>query len=164
MGLTKQHLAFHPVGNFNIVASPESNISFVTYDKTDGRYVAVGAAENVYIWDLRYGLAGQYTFGLVWDTNSLIICAFLNRLGDKVLELSRGKEEVTALRPSPDKIHLAVGYSDGAVRIFNLAPSIVSDDATFVVHRSAVNVLRYDSLGKLINAVKYHNFGLYFAA
>lgn len=53
MGLTKQYLAYHPIGNFNIIASANANISFVTYDKTDGRFVAVGAAENVYIWDLR---------------------------------------------------------------------------------------------------------------
>lgn len=56
MGLTKQYLAYHPIGSFNIIASSNTNISFVTYDKTDGRYVAVGAAENVYIWDLRYVL------------------------------------------------------------------------------------------------------------
>lgn len=54
MGLTKQYLAYHPIGNFNIIASANANISFVTYDKTDGRFVAVGAAENVYIWDLRW--------------------------------------------------------------------------------------------------------------
>lgn len=53
MGLTKQYLAYHPVGTFNIVASANCNITFVTYDKVDGRYVAVGAADNVFIWDLR---------------------------------------------------------------------------------------------------------------
>lgn len=124
MGLTKQYLAYHAIGNFNIIASGKSNIVFVTYDKTDGRYVAVGAAEKVYIWDLR--------------------------LGEKVLELARNKEEVTALRPSPDKLHLAVGYSDGIVRVFNLTNAIEtdSDNAQYAIHKSAVNVLRYDSLGK----------------
>lgn len=53
MGLTKQYLAYHPIGNFNIIASGNANITFVTYDRVDGRYVAVGAAENVYVWDLR---------------------------------------------------------------------------------------------------------------
>lgn len=53
MGLTKQYLAYQPVGSFNIIASPSCNIAFVTYEKVDGRYVAVGAAEEVYIWDLR---------------------------------------------------------------------------------------------------------------
>lgn len=122
MGLTKQYLAYHPVGNFNIVASGNANIVFVTYDKTDGRYVAVGAAEKVIIWDLR--------------------------LGEKVVELERNKEEVTALRPSPDKLHLAVGFSDGVVRVFNLTASLIDDSTQYAVHRSAVNVLRYDALGK----------------
>lgn len=122
MGLTKQYLAYHPIGNFNIIASGNANITFVTYDKTDGRYVAVGAAEKVFIWDLR--------------------------LGEKVLELSRNKEAVTAVRPSPDKLHLAVGYADGVVRIFNLTASLSEDHSQYSIHRSAVNVLRYDSLGK----------------
>lgn len=125
MGLTKQYLAYQAVGNFNIVASANANIVFVTYDKTDGRYVAVGAAEKVYVWDLR--------------------------LGEKVLELTRNKEEVTALRPSPDKLHLAVGFSDGVVRVYNLTSSLTDDTAQYSIHRSAVNVLRYDSLGMLIS-------------
>lgn len=71
------------------------------------------------------------------------------RLGEKVLELTRGKEEVTAIRPSPDKLYLAIGYSDGFVRVFNLASSLTNDRTEFAIHRSAVNILRYDSLGEL---------------
>lgn len=123
MGLTKQYLSYHPVGSTNIIASANVNVSFVTYNKTDGRYVAVGAAEQVLIWDLR--------------------------LGEKVTEFSRGKEEVTTLLPSPDRIHLAVGYSDGVVRIFNLQASFGEDSIPqFSLHRSGVNILRYDSGGK----------------
>lgn len=122
MGLTTQYLAYHSVGTFNLVASNKVNVAFVTYDKTEGRFVAVGAAEKVLIWDLR--------------------------LGEKVLELTRGKEEVTAIQPSPDCLHLAVGFADGVVRIFNLQPSLDGEDATqYSLHRSGVNVLRYDSNG-----------------
>lgn len=53
MGLTKQYLAYRPVGNFNIITSGKSNATFVTLNKTEGRYVAVGAAENTIIWDIR---------------------------------------------------------------------------------------------------------------
>lgn len=53
MGLTKQYLAFKPAANFNIVASSRTNVAFVRYNKTDGRYAAVGAAERVVVWDLR---------------------------------------------------------------------------------------------------------------
>lgn len=70
-------------------------------------------------------------------------------MGEKVLELTRNKEAVTALRPSPDRLHLAVGYTDGVVRIFNLNQSLADDVPQFSIHRSAVNVLRYDSDGKI---------------
>lgn len=53
MGLTKQYLAYKPAGTFNIIASGKSNVSFVRINQTDCRYVAVGAAENALIWDLR---------------------------------------------------------------------------------------------------------------
>lgn len=53
MGLTKQYLAHRAVGKFNIIASGRSNVAFVTVNKTDGRYVAVGAAENTFVWDVR---------------------------------------------------------------------------------------------------------------
>lgn len=123
MGLTKQYLAYHPVGNFNIIASGNVNVSFVTYNKTDGRYVAVGAAEKVFIWDLR--------------------------LGEKVLEFVRGKEKVTTLCPSPDRLHLAVGFEDGVVRIFNLQSTFEDETKPqFSLHRSGVNILRYDSAGR----------------
>lgn len=123
MGLTKQYLAYHPIGFCNLVASTNVNISFVTYNKTEGRYVAVGAAEKVFIWDLR--------------------------LGARVLEFNGGKIEVTSLRPSPDRLHIAVGFSDGTVRLFNLQRSFDEEDtvAQFTLHRSGINVLRYDSSG-----------------
>lgn len=53
MGLTKQYLAYKPVGNFNIIASGKCNAAFVTLDKVEGRYLAVGGAENTLIWDVR---------------------------------------------------------------------------------------------------------------
>ncbi len=53
MGLTKQYLAHRAAGKFNIIASGRSNVVFVTANKTDGRYVAVGAAENTFVWDVR---------------------------------------------------------------------------------------------------------------
>lgn len=121
MGLTKQYLAYHSVGSFNIIASARVNASFITYNKIDGRYVAVGAAEKVFIWDIR--------------------------LGEKVLEFTRGKEEVTAIRPSPDRLHLAVGFSDGVVRIYNLQSTFADDTTEYSLHRTGVNVLKYDSAG-----------------
>lgn len=57
---------------------------------------------------------------------------------------------MTALRPSPDKIHLAVGYANGVVQLFNLPEH--TPVCTVTVHRTAVNVLRYDEIGlKLVS-------------
>lgn len=60
MGLTKQYLAYKPVGTFNIIASGRPNVNFTVYNKTEGRYVAAGAAENVFIWDFRSGKEVSY--------------------------------------------------------------------------------------------------------
>lgn len=53
MGLTKQYLSFVPAGIFNIISSTKPNIVFVDLDSTPGRYIAVGAAERIFVWDLR---------------------------------------------------------------------------------------------------------------
>lgn len=56
MGLTKQYLAYRIKNTFNIIASGRSNANFVIYNNTEGRYVAVAAAENIFIWDLRFSM------------------------------------------------------------------------------------------------------------
>lgn len=55
MGITKQYLRYIPGGNLNLIADSNCNIKFVTLEGQDGRFVAVGACEHVYIWDLRLG-------------------------------------------------------------------------------------------------------------
>lgn len=53
MGITKQYLRYVPLSNFNIITHPDCNIVFVTLNGISDRFVAVGACENVIIWDLR---------------------------------------------------------------------------------------------------------------
>lgn len=55
MGLTKQYLRYVPAGNFNLINSANCNVVFVTLEGQEGRFVAAGACEHVYIWDLRLG-------------------------------------------------------------------------------------------------------------
>ncbi|XP_036333211.1 WD repeat-containing protein 3 [Rhagoletis pomonella] len=120
MGLTKQYLAFRPVDSFNIITSGRANVNFVIYNRTEGRYALAAAAENVIVWDLR--------------------------LGERTLTLRRDKQEVTAVRASPDRIHVAVGYIDGVVELFDLrAPE--QSACTFALHKSAVSILRFDEMG-----------------
>lgn len=53
MGLTKQYLRYVPAGACNIIASPGSNVTFLTLKGVEGRYVATGGSEDVIVWDLR---------------------------------------------------------------------------------------------------------------
>ncbi|KAH0818827.1 hypothetical protein GEV33_003964 [Tenebrio molitor] len=119
MGLTKQYLRYIPAGNFNIIASQNCNLNFVTLEGQEGRFVAVGACEHIIIWDLR--------------------------LGEKAQVLPGEKAVVTAICASPNKRHLATGYSDGNVQIYDLKSAEVI--SIFSGHRSEVTALAYDSYG-----------------
>lgn len=120
MGLTKQYLRYVASAVFGVIGSQKSNIAFVTLRGGEkGRYVAVGACEHVFIWDVRKA--------------------------EKVLILEGKKHEVTYLCPSPDGVHLAVGYEDGGVRIFSLLNG--ESNISFNGHKSAVSVIKYDALG-----------------
>ncbi|XP_008113480.1 WD repeat-containing protein 3 [Anolis carolinensis] len=119
MGLTKQYLRYTSTALFGVVASQKGNIVYVSLRGEKGRYVAVPACEHVFIWD--------------------------TRTGDKVLALQGRKKEVTALCPSPDNLHLAVGYEDGSISIFSLVSG--EENITFNGHKATVTSLRYDDLG-----------------
>ncbi|KAI4805886.1 hypothetical protein KUCAC02_010481 [Chaenocephalus aceratus] len=120
MGLTKQYLRYVASAVFGVIGSQKANIAYVTLRGGEkGRYVAVAACEQVFIWDVRKG--------------------------EKVLILQGQKHEVTFLCASPDGIHLAVGYEDGAVRIFSLLNG--ESNVSFNGHKTAVSAMHYDSLG-----------------
>ncbi|KAM8857319.1 WD repeat-containing protein 3 [Synchiropus picturatus] len=120
MGLTKQYLRYAPSAVFGVIGSQKANICYVTLRGGEkGRYVAVAACEQVFIWDVRKG--------------------------EKVLILQGQKHEVSFLCPSPDGVHIAVGYEDGAVRIFSLMNG--ESNVSFNGHKSGVTVMHYDALG-----------------
>ncbi|XP_053978447.1 WD repeat-containing protein 3 [Hylaeus volcanicus] len=119
MGLTKQYLRYVPAGNLNIIASPSCNIIFVILQGQEGRFVAVGACEHVFIWDLR--------------------------LGEKAQVLSGDKVNVSCLAASPNQRHIAVGYVDGTVKTFDLRSG--ENISIFVGHRSEITTMTYDKQG-----------------
>lgn len=63
----------------------------------------------------------------------------------QVLILKGIKHEVTFLCPAPDGNHIAVGYEDGAVRIFSLLSG--ECNVTLNGHKTAVTAIGYDTLG-----------------
>jgi U3 small nucleolar RNA-associated protein 12 len=66
-----------------------------------------------------------------------------SRLGQKVADLFREKQEVTCLRTSTDQKFIAIGYIDGQVQIYQLDTKDLV--CSLSLHRSAVTCLRYDS-------------------
>uniref|UniRef100_A0A069DXE8 Putative wd40-repeat-containing subunit of the 18s rrna processing complex n=1 Tax=Panstrongylus megistus TaxID=65343 RepID=A0A069DXE8_9HEMI len=123
MGLTKQYLRYEPSSSFNVITSGNCNISAVIYEHQEGRFLAAGACESVYIWDLR--------------------------LGEKALTITNENHtEVTRIAASPDKIHIAIGHADGTININNLLTEEVK--AIFSGHRSAINCLAFDTKGHRI--------------
>ncbi|KAK1167906.1 WD repeat-containing protein 3-like [Acipenser oxyrinchus oxyrinchus] len=128
MGLTKQYLRYAASAVFGVIGSQKANIAYVTLRGGErGRYVAVAACEHVFVWDIRKG--------------------------EKVLILQGNKQEVTYLCPSPDGIHIAVGYEDGSIRIFSLLAG--ESNVTFNGHKAEVTVIKYDHLGaRLVSGSK----------
>lgn len=53
MGLTKQYLRYVSYGIFNLIGGHKSNIVYL--EKPNSKLCAVGACENVLIWDIRKG-------------------------------------------------------------------------------------------------------------
>lgn len=69
-------------------------------------------------------------------------------MGDRKLTLRREKFEVTCLRVSPDHLHVAVGYADGMVQIFDISSDRYYDPiCSLALHKNAVSILRYDMQG-----------------
>lgn len=66
------------------------------------------------------------------------------------------KHEVTKITASPDKQHIAVGYSDGKICVFSLSSGEVI--ITFSGHKSAVTTLAYDQGGlRLVSGGKVNH-------
>ncbi|GFO36388.1 WD repeat-containing protein 3, partial [Plakobranchus ocellatus] len=119
MGVTKQYLRAAPGPVFGVIASHKANIVSLPGTKDHSARCAVGACENI----------------IVWDMNTK----------QKVITLEGDKFEVTSLAKSPNTNHMAVGYSDGSIRIFQLDTG--QSDVTFQGHKSAVTCLAYDKPG-----------------
>ncbi|XP_072932107.1 WD repeat-containing protein 3 [Epargyreus clarus] len=122
MGLTKQYLRYVPSGTFNIIASPDCNSTHVSLKGISGRYIAVGACEHVIIWDMR--------------------------LGEKAQVIPGENTIVSQIAASPTGNHIAVGYVDGNINVFELTNNEVV--CVFAGHKSAVTCLQYDEQGHRI--------------
>eukprot|EP00057_Strongylocentrotus_purpuratus_P012365 XP_011666839.1 PREDICTED: WD repeat-containing protein 3-like [Strongylocentrotus purpuratus] len=112
MGLTKQYLRFVQSAVFGVVGTTKANVVFTK----DHQFAAVSAVEHVIIWSLKRA--------------------------EKVLVLEGSKHEVTALAQTDARPIIAVGYSDGSIKLFD---SDNGDEiVTFNGHKTAVSTMHFD--------------------
>lgn len=125
MGVTHQYLRYSSGPVFGILASADAQIAYLNYQNVASRYYVVTACENV----------------LLWDT----------RTKQSVTTYRGEKHSATCLATSPDHRQLAVGYADGAVRVFD----VNEGDAviTFQGHKAPVTSLDFDK-GRLASGGK----------
>lgn len=95
MGLTKQYLRYAASAVFGVIGSQKANIAYVTLRGGEkGRYVAVAACEQVFIWDVRKG-------------EKVRLCSRYNSSGATVQETSSNSytldlNQPPCLCPGPD--------------------------------------------------------------
>ncbi|KAL9633487.1 MAG: hypothetical protein Q9204_003375 [Flavoplaca sp. TL-2023a] len=128
--MVKSYLKYEHSKTFGLITSPSSNVLWIPDENVQnaalrqsgaGRAI-VGADEEVLCWDVKKG-------------------ELLSRWRDKDCVA-----EVTSIaRSTVDPDVNAVGYGDGSIRIWD--SSISSVVVSFNGHRSAVNILAFDSEG-----------------
>lgn len=116
----KQYLRYVASGKCGVVASSWSNMVLVEQEAKRGPLCAVGACEDVIIWNLKQA-----------EKHATL--------------LSEDKHQVTVLATSPVDRTLAVGFRNGSLRVFDLKSQEIC--VTFNGHRSPVSCLNFDPLG-----------------
>lgn len=139
MGLTKEYIRYVPTNIFGIIGNTRCNLKLIKLRNIHGKFIAVGACEFVFIWDLKKN--------------------------DCILKLSGEKSsEVVCVEQNHQNINcLAVGYLDGSLRLFDLRkkPAYPDDyssqlryDAqciqsylTFNGHKASITSITFDNEG-----------------
>lgn len=124
MPLTKQYLRYETDGIFNIIASNACNVTFLLYNGESGRYVAVGAADDVVIWDLR--------------------------LNEKSCVFHGEQIAVTYLVTNLDGQYLAAGYMNGTIKIYDLHSNTLL--CTLAGHDSPISCLAFHDDGQSLGS------------
>lgn len=139
MGLTKEYVRYAPTNIFGVIGSTRCNIKLAQFRGTSGKYVATGACEYVFVWELK---TSECVLKLASEKSSEVVCL-----------------EQDARHP----YRLAVGYLDGSLRLFDLRqkPPVVDDYSSqltvdaqaisyylnFNGHKAAISSIAFDSDG-----------------
>lgn len=124
MGVTTQYLRYVPGQVFGLVGTGRC-VRLVTRFSQVGKFLAVSACERVLIWDLRREAKVLTLDGEVRGTVGVL-------------------EPRPAASGSLDNTHLAVGYSEGSVVVFDL---MTGEPLKFSGHRGGVSSLCWDPQG-----------------
>ncbi|CAN4121479.1 unnamed protein product [Withania somnifera] len=124
--MVKAYLRYEPAASFGVIVSGESNIA---YDNS-GKHLLVPALEKIGIWHVRQGVC----------TKTLEPLPSSNSKGPSLA--------VTSIASSPFSSHIASGYAEGSIRIWDSEKGIC--DTTLNGHKGAVTSLRYNKLGSLL--------------
>ncbi|KAF4672346.1 Dip2/Utp12 protein [Perkinsus chesapeaki] len=145
--MPKAYLRYKGEGSLGAIVSQQGNVVVTgNSSSSSGRYIFCPTNDSVTIWDIKtQTIKGIMEIPLGKD------------------ELQKRPPQVTALSnlytPNTTSWHdakIAVGYSDGSIRIFSYddhqskpgsVDGIWSPDVCFIGHRSAVNVLKFSRGG-----------------
>lgn len=120
--MVKSYLRYSLRSTQGVVASPVHQVAL----DTEGKLAICAALENVIVWNPRQGTIVR------------------------ALKADENKAEVTslALSPATTGARLAVGYSDGRIRIWDYSKGECL--VTFQGHKSSVSCLRYNATGSML--------------
>ncbi|XP_059305925.1 uncharacterized protein LOC132057366 [Lycium ferocissimum] len=124
--MVKSYLRYEPALSFGVIVSGESNI---TYDSS-GKHLLAAALEKIGIWHVRQGVC----------TKTLTPLPSSNSKGPSLA--------VTSIASSSSSSHIASGYAEGSIRIWDSEKGIC--ETTLNGHKGAVTALRYNKLGSLL--------------
>lgn len=123
--MVKAYLRYEPAASFGVIVSGESNI---TYDNS-GKHLLAPALEKICIWHVRQSVCHKTLAPSNSKGPSLAVTAI-------------------ACSPSSSSSHIASGYAEGSIRIWDSEKGIC--DTTLNGHKGAVTALRYNKLGSLL--------------
>lgn len=131
--MVKSYDRYEQDASFGVIAS-NSNIVWLPprqNTKSSGRALT-GALEEILVWDIKTGeIVARLKDGLTPGAHSA--------------PTSQAPATVTVVAYHPDSEIVASGYSDGSVKVWDLASSSVV--MSFSGHKSAVSVLKFDGTG-----------------
>lgn len=144
----KSYLRYEPKKQFGVIASPQCNVQ---YDYT-GNLAFTGAIQEVCCWNLRQGTmvsamaSSQPSLSEKFHLDAHCFISQASRLTyDEPNYPHRTGGDVTIIQSNPCKPIVAVGYSDGIIRLYSyLNQSLL---ATLKGHRSMVVSLCFQSDG-----------------